>query len=99
MFSKNMGGIDRGLRVIVGLALIGSAVTGVLGPWAYIGVVPVFTASEPDWFAPWGNRERVVRQAVCPHHPCLGRCVMSTVICRDAVTFEMVAAKVREAMR
>ena len=44
MFSKNMGGIDRGLRVIVGLALIGSAVTGVLGPWAYIGVVPVFTA-------------------------------------------------------
>ncbi|MEZ5651774.1 MAG: DUF2892 domain-containing protein [Burkholderiaceae bacterium] len=41
---KNMGGLDRGLRLIVGIALIVAAATGSLGVWAYIGVVPVLTA-------------------------------------------------------
>jgi hypothetical protein len=40
----NVGLIDRALRAIVGLALIGWALTG--GPvWAWIGVVPLFTAA------------------------------------------------------
>jgi hypothetical protein len=38
----NVGGIDRILRIVVGLALIAWALTG--GPaWAFIGVVPVAT--------------------------------------------------------
>ncbi|MBH9578124.1 DUF2892 domain-containing protein [Inhella sp. 1Y17] len=41
----NEGGLDRGLRVVAGLALIGLAVTGVLGPWAYIGIVPLATGA------------------------------------------------------
>ena len=61
-------------------------------------VVGIFTASEADWFAPWGSREDVVRQAVCVHHPCLGRCVMPRVICREAVTVELVAARVRQVL-
>ncbi len=40
----NVGGLDRILRVVVGLALIGAAVTGYLGAWAYIGIVPLVTA-------------------------------------------------------
>lgn len=39
----NVGGIDRILRIVVGLALIALAVTGTLGVWAWIGVVPLVT--------------------------------------------------------
>ncbi|MGE4280639.1 MAG: DUF2892 domain-containing protein [Magnetospirillum sp.] len=41
--SKNVGGIDRILRIVVGLALIALAVTGTVGLWGYIGVVPLLT--------------------------------------------------------
>ena len=40
-----MGGSDRVVRVVLGLGLIASAVVGALGPWAYIGVVPVITGA------------------------------------------------------
>lgn len=39
----NEGGLDRGIRIVAGLALTGAAVAGVLGPWAYIGVIPLLT--------------------------------------------------------
>ena len=39
----NVGGIDRILRVIAGLALIGLALAGIIGPWGWIGVVPLAT--------------------------------------------------------
>jgi Protein of unknown function (DUF2892) len=42
--AKNVGGIDRVLRIVVGLTLIAAAATGMLGVWAYIGVVPLFTS-------------------------------------------------------
>jgi hypothetical protein len=41
--TRNVGGIDRMLRITVGLALIAAAATGTLGPWAYVGVVPLLT--------------------------------------------------------
>ena len=40
----NVGTIDRALRALVGIALIGLAATGKIGPWGYIGVVPLLTA-------------------------------------------------------
>ncbi len=41
---SNVGGIDRILRIVVGLALVAWAVMG--GPvWAWIGVVPIATGS------------------------------------------------------
>lgn len=43
MFSRNVGGIDRVLRILVGLALIALAATGTVGLWGYIGVVPLLT--------------------------------------------------------
>ena len=39
----NVGSLDRGLRVALGLALLTAAFTGLLGPWAYLGVVPLLT--------------------------------------------------------
>ncbi|MEZ5645415.1 MAG: DUF2892 domain-containing protein [Burkholderiaceae bacterium] len=41
--TKNVGGVDRTLRIIVGIALIAAAVTGTVGVWGYIGVVPLLT--------------------------------------------------------
>ncbi len=41
--TKNVGGIDRTLRIIVGLALIAAAATGAIGAWGYVGVVPLLT--------------------------------------------------------
>lgn len=45
MLEKNMGGVDRISRVGLGLALMASAAVGALGPWAYIGVIPVITGA------------------------------------------------------
>jgi len=41
--TANVGGIDRGVRIVVGIALIAGAVTGVIGAWGWIGVVPLAT--------------------------------------------------------
>ena len=39
----NVGTVDRTVRIVAGLALIGLAVAGTIGPWGYIGVVPLLT--------------------------------------------------------
>ena len=39
----NVGGIDRILRIVLGLVLIGLAATGTVGVWGWIGVVPLAT--------------------------------------------------------
>ena len=39
----NAGTIDRALRVIAGLALVGLTATDMLPMWGYIGAVPLLT--------------------------------------------------------
>ena len=39
----NTGNIERIIRVVAGLALIGLALTGRIGIWGWIGVMPVAT--------------------------------------------------------
>lgn len=39
----NEGGMDRTIRIVAGLALIGLAATGTVGAWGWIGVVPLAT--------------------------------------------------------
>lgn len=43
-FNRNIGTVDRILRIIVGLVLIGLAATDRIGVWGWIGVVPLVTA-------------------------------------------------------
>lgn len=52
----NVGGLDRALRVIAGLALIALAVTGTVGLWGYIVIVLVLTGAV----------------GFCPAYPILG---------------------------
>lgn len=40
---SNVGGIDRILRIVVGLALVGLAATEVVGWWGWLGIVPLAT--------------------------------------------------------
>jgi hypothetical protein len=40
---KNVGNIDRILRIIVGLALIIATTSGLIGVWGWIGVLPLAT--------------------------------------------------------
>ena len=48
-------------------------------------VVTIFGSGEPDWFAPWNNRDRVVQRRVCPLHPCIDRCGMDRYLCLEAI--------------
>ncbi|MEI8267880.1 MAG: DUF2892 domain-containing protein [Betaproteobacteria bacterium] len=41
----NVGGIDRILRAVIGLALIALTWAGTIGVWGWIGVVPLLTAA------------------------------------------------------
>ncbi len=43
--NPNVGGIDRVLRVILGVVLVALAVMGTIGPWGWIGLVPLATAA------------------------------------------------------
>jgi Protein of unknown function (DUF2892) len=45
MFKSNVGGIDRALRVVIGIALIALTLTGTIGVWGWIGIVPLLTAA------------------------------------------------------
>lgn len=44
MFKANVGGLDRILRILVGLGLIAIVFVGPQTPWGWIGVVPLLTA-------------------------------------------------------
>ena len=43
MLKANVGTIDRGIRILFGLALIGAALAGAIGPWGWLGVIPLAT--------------------------------------------------------
>jgi len=43
-FAKNMGGIDRIDRFIIGALLVDLAITGTIGEWGWIGIILVVTA-------------------------------------------------------
>lgn len=41
---KNVGGIDRVLRLIVGIVLIALVFVGPQTPWGWVGLIPLATA-------------------------------------------------------
>ncbi len=43
MFSSNVGGIDRALRIIVGLVLLALIFVGPKTWWGLIGIIPLVT--------------------------------------------------------
>ena len=57
----NEGGIDRIVRIVAGLVLIGLAYTGTVGMWGYIGVVPLATG-----LIGWGPAYTMLGMNTCP---------------------------------
>jgi O-antigen ligase len=41
--TSNVGGIDRVLRILVGIVLLALTLTGTIGAWGWLGVVPLAT--------------------------------------------------------
>lgn len=39
----NVGGIDRALRIVVGLGLVGATLAGAIGAWGWLGVLVAAT--------------------------------------------------------
>jgi uncharacterized membrane protein YfcA len=42
--TQNIGSLDRIVRIVIGVALIAATLTGAIGVWGWIGVVPLATA-------------------------------------------------------
>ncbi len=42
---QNIGTVDRALRIAVGVGLIAATLLGLIGPWGWIGVVPLLTGA------------------------------------------------------
>lgn len=40
---RNLGTLDRALRIVIGLVLIALSLAGVIGAWGYIGLLPLAT--------------------------------------------------------
>lgn len=45
MITRNVGTLDRVLRVVVGVGLLSLAFVGPATPWGYIGLIPLLTAA------------------------------------------------------
>ena len=41
---RNLGTLDRVIRIVIGVALIAAAATGQIGWWGWLGIVPLGTA-------------------------------------------------------
>ena len=48
----NVGTVDRVIRAVLGIVLIALALTGTIGWWGWLGVVPLLTAAI-GWCPPY----------------------------------------------
>lgn len=39
----NVGNIDRVIRIVIGLGLIGATLSGAIGAWGWLGLIPLAT--------------------------------------------------------
>ncbi len=60
---KNVGGVDRVLRIVVGVALIGAAATGEIGVWGWIGVLPLLSG-----LFGFCGAYKLLGLSTCPHN-------------------------------
>ncbi|MBS1192293.1 MAG: hypothetical protein H6Q97_272 [Nitrospirae bacterium] len=40
---KNVGSVERAIRIITGIAILSLAFVGPQSPWAYLGIIPLAT--------------------------------------------------------
>ncbi len=64
----NVGTLDRIIRIILGLALIALAYTGIVGNWGYIGIIPLATG-----LMKWCPLYTILGIQTCPLHETIKR--------------------------
>ncbi len=52
VMKPNVGGLDRIIRIVLGVVLLGLAATGTVGWWGWLGVVPLATGAL-GWCPPY----------------------------------------------
>ena len=52
VMKPNVGGLDRIIRIVLGVVLLGLAATGTVGWWGWVGVVPLATGAL-GWCPPY----------------------------------------------
>ena len=62
--TKNIGNLDRILRIIIGVGLIAASLIGALPAWGWIGVIPLVTA-----LVGWCPLYRVIGVRTCKLPP------------------------------
>ena len=50
--TSNVGGIDRIVRIAIGVVLIGLTLSGTIGVWGWLGIVPLITGAI-GWCPPY----------------------------------------------
>ena len=45
LIPTNEGGVDRGIRIVVGLALLAMCFMGPKSPWGLLGLIPLLTGA------------------------------------------------------
>jgi hypothetical protein len=43
--NKNVGGVDRTIRIVVGVILVALSASAVIGPWGYFGLIVLATGA------------------------------------------------------
>ncbi len=61
---KNVGNLDKTLRIIIGLVLISLVFVGPQTPWGWIGIVPLATA-----LVGWCPLYRIIGVSTCKKKP------------------------------
>lgn len=61
-------------------------------------VVAVFGPGSMDWFTPFQNDAYIAYVDICPHHPCIDRCLMPSVICLEQLDAAIVKEKLDAAL-
>lgn len=65
MFGRNVGTVDRIIRIVIGIALIAIVFVGPRSAWGWIGVIPLATA-----FIGWCPIYRLVGLRTCKSDSC-----------------------------
>ena len=61
---KNVGNLDKTLRIVIGLVLISLVFVGPQTPWGWIGIVPLATA-----LVGWCPLYRIIGVSTCKKKP------------------------------
>jgi Protein of unknown function (DUF2892) len=45
ILNLNVGTVDRTIRILIGLTLIGLTLAGTIGAWGWVGLLPIITGT------------------------------------------------------